>query len=239
VWQADGEPLPGAGYGHNIALRLGRLGCDVAVVDYRARPLSETERAAPVHVLSGGETSAHAGDPATSRALADLDRLAGRAAAGQTTVIGICLGAQLLARVLAPELPRSTPPAGLEAGWCTVAGPHGHSSVAQLHYEQLHPGLARRAGIEVTHGNAHSEIQAFRWGSSMVGMQFHPEWSPADTSAVLDRHTHLLAEHDLDVGSALASVAQATHRWRPRAFERLVVEPVLERLATAAPGVPA
>ncbi len=97
VWQADGRPLPGRGYGDPIAARLRRLGTRVTTVDYRRRALTDAERAAPVHVLSGGATSAFAEDPATNRALDELHGLAQRAWADQVTLVGICLGAQLLA----------------------------------------------------------------------------------------------------------------------------------------------
>jgi GMP synthase-like glutamine amidotransferase len=232
VWEADGNPLPGAGYGRNIAMRLGRLGWRVAVVDYRTRPLSGREWAAPVHVLSGGETSAHAADRATLQALDEIGELAQRAWADEVTIIGICLGAQLVARVLAPDLPPSTPLAGMEAGWRSVTGPQGPVGVAELHYEQLHPDLTARDGITVTHHNAHSEIQGFRWGSSVIGLQFHPEWSPADLRSVLDRHPAILTEHHRDPAAALASAGHAPRHWRPAVFDQLVAEPVARRLST-------
>ncbi len=230
VWQGDGRPLPGRGYGDPIAARLRRLGARVATVDYRSRALTDAERAAPVHVLSGGTTSAFSDDPATNRALDELQQLAQRAWADETTLVGICLGAQLLARVIAPTLDRCTPTRGMEAGWQRVAGPQGAFHVAELHYEEIHPELASLGGVTITHSNDHSPVQAFRWGPATIGMQFHPEWSPRDLRSVLGRHRHLLARKHRDPDAALASVPDGVPRTRHDTFDELVARPVLRRL---------
>lgn len=235
VWQGDGEPLPGIGYGNRIARRLRRAGCPVAVVDYRDQGLTDTQRAAPVHVLSGGETSAFAADDATTRALDELTALAQRAWADEVTIVGVCLGAQLLARVVAPELARSTPAAGMEAGWSPVTGPDGIVHVAEFHYEQIDPALASIDGVTITHHNARCAIQAFRWGPNVVGTQFHPEWSPADLRAVLAHGSAVLAEHHPAPHVALASLddGAADTVPRPDLFDQLVLGPIVARLATS------
>ena len=230
VWQADGRPLPGRGYGDPIAARLRRLGARVRTIDYRHRALTDAERAAPVHVLSGGATSAFADDPATNRALAELHRISQRAWADQATLVGICLGAQLLARVIAPTLDRCTPVLGMEAGWQRVAGPQGALHVAELHYEEIHPGFASLGGVTITHSNDHSPVQAFRWGPATIGMQFHPEWSPLDVRSVLGRHRHLLARRHRDPDAALASIPDGVSRGRYDTFDELVARPVARRL---------
>jgi GMP synthase-like glutamine amidotransferase len=230
VWQADGRPLPGRGYGDPIAARLRRLGARVRTVDYRSRALTDAERAAPVHVLSGGATSAFADDPATNRALDELQQLAQRAWADQATLVGICLGAQLLARVIAPTLDRCSPARGMEAGWQRVAGPQGAVHVAELHYEEIDPRFASLGGVTITHNNEHSPVQAFRWGPATIGMQFHPEWSPLDLRSVLGRHRHLLASRHRDPDAALASIPDGVSRGRHDTFDELVARPVARRL---------
>lgn len=235
VWESDGRPLPDGGYGARLARRLRRVGHRVVVVDHRRRALTPSELAAPVHVLSGGETSAFAGDPATERSLAALRDLARRAWADEVTIVGVCLGSQLLARVLAPGLPPSHPDAGMEAGWAEVTGPAGTFGVAELHYEQIHPELASVDGVEVLLGNDHSPVQAFRWGRSVVATQFHPEWSPADLRVVLSRHRGLLAARHAAPGAARRSVAGSARRWRAEAFDALVAAPVAARLEASAP----
>lgn len=233
VWESDGSPLPGVGYGERVARRLRRAGHHVAVVDHRSRPLTEQELAAPVHVLSGGETSAFAGDRATERSLESLRALAQRAWADEVTLVGICLGSQLLARVVAPELARSVPAGGMEAGWVDVAGPAGAFTAAQLHYEQIHPDLATVDGVEVLLGNHASPIQAFRWGRSVVGMQFHPEWSPTDLRSVIGRHRQLLADQRVDPARVPLATRRAARAWRADAFDALVATPVAERSPVA------
>ncbi len=70
--------------------------------------------------------------------------------------------------------------------------------VAELHYEEIHPSFAEVGGVEVTHTNGHSRVQGFRWGETVAGYQFHPEWSPRDAGAVLDRHLTLLDTRHAD-----------------------------------------
>ena len=231
VWQADGQPLPGVGYAERITARLRPTGWSVEVVDHRTEALTDAQRAAPVHILSGGETSAFAGDDATERALGELTGLAQRAWSDDLTLIGICLGAQLLARVIAPELPRSTPAGGMEAGWRPIEGPEGTSWAAELHYEQIDPSLASIDGITVTHGNDHTPVQAFRWGSVAIGMQFHPEWTTADLRTVLDRHQAVLEAHHHDPAAAHRSLDGAADH-DGDLFDRLVLAPIADRLGT-------
>lgn len=117
----------------------------------------------------------------------------------------------------------------MEAGWQPVEGPTGTVHAAELHYEQINPALAAIDGITVTHGNDHSPIQAFRWGSVAIGMQFHPEWSHQDTGAVLERHREVLSAHHRGVASVHRSVAGAARRGADL-FRELVVDPISERL---------
>lgn len=232
VWQADGRPLAGEGYGQRLGAAFQRLGFTVDVVDYRRTALTERQMAAPVHVLSGGETSAFSPDRATTRARSQLAELAQRAWTDDATLVGICLGAQLLARAIAPELPRSVPEQGMEAGWQPVVGEQGRTEVAELHYEQIHPDFASVPGVTVTHHNEHSPVQAFRWGPNVVGTQFHPEWSPAELRSVLRRHRGLLAERHRAPDDAVRSLQGRRSRRPCDLFETIVVGPVLRRLGS-------
>ncbi|CAN5721881.1 hypothetical protein BH24ACT4_BH24ACT4_22390 [soil metagenome] len=238
VWQADGQPFRGRGYGAAVAARLRRRGWSVEVVDQRSQVVTDEILAAPVHVLSGGETSAFANDPATVRSRRRVTALARRAWADEVTLVGICLGAQLLARAAAPELPRSRPAKGMEAGWQRVHGPCGHLSVAELHYEQIDPALATIDGITVTHANEASPIQAFRWGPAAIGMQFHPEWSRRQAAQVLHRHRHVLEAHHHDPAGAYRSLDETSGPLGPDAFQQLVIDPIARRLwGREGPGV--
>lgn len=231
VWEADGRPLGALGYGGCLARALRSVGARVELVRYRERPLTADELAAPVHVLSGGETSSFSTDEATLRARADLAGLIGRARHGDATVIGVCLGAQLISRAIAPDAPMSMPLGGMEAGLCEVDGPDGPVWAAQLHYEQIHPGFAAVDGVTVTHTNAHSPIQGFDWGPFVHGYQFHAEWSPDELQRVLQRHDDVLATHHRDPGAARSSVTTHRDRWSADLLGRLVLRPVLGHLA--------
>ncbi|MDY7105368.1 MAG: hypothetical protein S0880_29630 [Actinomycetota bacterium] len=231
IWEADGRPLGAFGYGGCLARALRSVGARVELVRYRDRPLTTAELDAPVHVLSGGETSAFSHDDATLRARADLTELMRRAWHGDATIIGVCLGAQLISRAIAPDVPLSTPLDRMEAGLCEIAGPDGPVWAAELHYEEIHPAFAEVDGVTVTHTNTHSPIQGFRWGATVSGYQFHPEWTPDELAQVLRRHDVVLDTYHRDPAGALASVEPNRHRWSERLLGRLVLDPVLDALA--------
>jgi hypothetical protein len=120
----------------------------------------------------------------------------------------------------------------METGLCSVTGPQGPHLVAQLHYEQIHPAFADVAGVEITHTNAHSRIQGFRWGQTVHGYQFHPEWDPDDMSVVLHRYRWLLAARRVDPRDARASSTAGSVAWSPRTLDSLVVAPATAAVKT-------
>ena len=92
--------------------------------------------------------------------------------------LGICLGGQLLTRVLGGSV--APHPDGLvEAGYYritpTTAGaawfPGGPMQVYQFHRE----GMRVPAGCEVLATGENYPVQAFRHGANAFGIQFHPE----------------------------------------------------------------
>jgi GMP synthase-like glutamine amidotransferase len=95
-------------------------------------------------------------------------------------VLGICLGAQLIARALGAKVYKSPVP---EIGWKPVemdplassdpvfSAWNSRVNVFQLHYDTFDlPFGAERLGHSPEVAN-----QAFRWGRSVYGVQFHPE----------------------------------------------------------------
>lgn len=108
-------------------------------------------------------------------------------------VLGVCLGAQMIARALGAEV---YPNAQQEIGWfpiqgCAPVGPEvlrlpALSTVLHWHGETF--DLPRGA-----HLLARSEAcvhQAFQWGRAVVGLQFHIESTPQSVAQ--------LVEHDRD-----------------------------------------
>jgi GMP synthase-like glutamine amidotransferase len=118
-------------------------------------------------VALGSDRSVHASsDPWIA---AELDYL--RAAHdGGVPVLGICFGAQALAKVLGGAVSRA---AETEVGWIEVAGDDGFGGPWFTWHEDIFtvpPGAKELA-------RAASGPQAFAVGAS-VGVQFHPEVTP-------------------------------------------------------------
>jgi len=99
-------------------------------------------------------------------------------------VLGICLGGQLLATVLDGAVKKHTiTEIGFSEVQCTDEGRHdplysglaGHQMVYQWHEDtfDIPPGAVRLATSERT------ENQAFRYGRSAYGIQYHIELTPA------------------------------------------------------------
>ncbi|KAF0162862.1 MAG: yfeJ [Rhodocyclaceae bacterium] len=94
--------------------------------------------------------------------------------------MGICLGAQLMARALGARVypgPRQeigfAPIQLTNAGKHSCLAPYGEEGATVLHWHSdtfdLPQGTQRLASTEVC------ENQAFSWGSNAIGLQFHPE----------------------------------------------------------------
>jgi GMP synthase-like glutamine amidotransferase len=224
VWEADGQPWAGAGYGLEIARRLRRSGLEVQVVPLHRRLPDAGEMAAPMHVVSGGATPATTatGWVAESRRL--LQGVLARATAGTASVVGICFGAQLLSVALAG--PRAVRPAraGMEAGLRPVRHRKSGATsvVTQFHYHEIRPSAVDRMGGTITHSNDHTRVQGFTVGPRIAGYQFHPELDPDAAAATYRWNTEVLDSAGHPLGSATASIRRHRHRWDPACFEHLV-----------------
>lgn len=119
--------------------------------------------------------------------LREEKRLVGRAVAEGKAVLGICLGAQLIASSLGA---RVYPNAQKEIGWFPVSaeGDAGAAfglpaEFAAFHWHgetfDLPPGAVRLAR------SAACANQAFRVGGTAVGLQFHLETTPSSADAIL------------------------------------------------------
>ncbi|WP_297188456.1 gamma-glutamyl-gamma-aminobutyrate hydrolase family protein [uncultured Porticoccus sp.] len=103
-------------------------------------------------------------------------------------VLGICLGAQLIASAMGA---RVYPNPTREIGWfpvqgCTAPGPNNFSfpsSVDVFHWHgetfDLPPGATHLASSEVC------RLQAFQLGTSVIGLQFHLETTPASAREIV------------------------------------------------------
>ncbi|NJN04745.1 MAG: C26 family cysteine hydrolase domain-containing family [Leptolyngbyaceae cyanobacterium SL_1_1] len=95
----------------------------------------------------------------------------------QTPFLGICLGAQLLARTLGARV--SPHPQGIrEIGYYSItpaatADPYFHQPMRVYHWHK--EGFELPAGATLLAQGETFANQAFRYGSTAFGLQFHPE----------------------------------------------------------------
>jgi len=90
--------------------------------------------------------------------------------------LGLCLGAQLLTRTLGGKV-RPHPEGRVEIGYTkvepTTAGRRGSPIDARLRMAPRGHGDSRV--LELLARSEHYPVQAFRFGESAFGFQFHPE----------------------------------------------------------------
>lgn len=162
------------------------------------------------------------------------------------SVLGICLGAQLLAKALGGSVSRNASP---EIGWCdvdlTAEGLDdpvlGTFAPRQEVFQWHEDGISLPADAIRLAGSAASHVQAFRHGEHAYGFQFHLEAS----SSLIDRwltvpdHQGVLAAERSTVNAAairertrqairpLNALSRATFgRW----IERFELSPKVHRL---------
>lgn len=170
-------------------------------------------------VVLGGPIGA--GDDGEYPFLADEVRLIERRLAMDRPTLGICLGAQLMARALGARVygagrkeigwgPLSLSEAGAASALALLAP--RHASVLHWHGDtfDLPRGALHLASTEVC------ENQAFGWGERALALQFHPEVTAAGLERWFIGHT-LEIETTPDI--SVAQLRDATRRFAP-ALER-------------------
>ncbi|MGH3326645.1 MAG: type 1 glutamine amidotransferase [Streptomycetales bacterium] len=216
---ADGFTADGSDFGDRLVERLSDQGLRVV-----RRDLTSTGGAAPaarLHVLSGGATSVNDRSTWMPRALALTRTLLQGAHREDHTLVGICLGSQMIAEALWPGGVRAGEQ--IEAGLTEVlwrAGASERIIVPAFHYEELDPSTLAGGG-EVVADNAHSPVQGFRLGPRIWGLQFHPELEPADLRCMLIHHRQTIEAHRGSTEAALRSVDQLESRWKHDLFDRV------------------
>lgn len=98
-------------------------------------------------------------------------------------LLGICLGAQLIAERLGARVERI---AESEGGWCEVEWLD--RTPARLEVLQWHDdGFALPAGARRLGRSRVWDNQAYAVGEHLIGLQFHPEWTPDIVKALNHR----------------------------------------------------
>lgn len=180
-------------------------------------------------VVMGGPMSVN--DEATFPWLAAEKRFIREAVSSAIPVLGICLGAQLIAAATGGRVYQNP---DKEIGWFPVTAVEGANArafafppwteVFHWHGEtfSLPPAAVHLARSEAC------ENQAFQLGRSVIGLQFHLETTPASASALVDN-----CRHELTPAPYVQSEQElvAAPRERYEAINRLMDE-VLAYLAT-------
>lgn len=166
--------------------------------------------------------SAHAWEEDRHPHLREERRLLGEALDAGVPVLGICLGAQVLARTLGAEV---TPGPAHEVGWLAVA------PTPEAAHDPLFAHLAGPASVYQWHVDgfdlprgatrlAHSERypnQAFRYGSAW-GVQFHPEVDLATYELWAANHPGGAAHYGVDERDLRAGVTRGEAPGPSRSF---------------------
>lgn len=141
---------------------------------------------------------------------------------GGKWVLGICLGAQLIAEALGA---RVKPNHTKEIGWYPVQQTEGASrswlaDLLPCEFTCLH---WHGDTFDIPEGAVHvartqvCENQAFVWNERVIGLQFHLEFTPQSTQNLIDRSQHELAERNDTTGQWIQTEQQMLNE--PSRFE--------------------
>jgi GMP synthase (glutamine-hydrolysing) len=201
----------------NLADVLRQHGFEITYRDAGLDTLADVDALAPdLLVVLGAPIGAY--EDNAYPFLRDEMRLLERRLEADSPTIGICLGAQLMARVLGARVYAG---AQREIGWGPLAlsGAGLRSPMAHLSSDRtpvLHwhndtfdrpVGAIHLASTAITHN------QAFAWRSRCLAMQFHPE-------VVLRGFEHWLIGHACEInttsGCSVAGLREDTKRYAPQ-----------------------
>lgn len=193
---------------HQARSTPGRIGARLQARGYAldvrrpalGEPLPDTLAGHAGVVVFGGPMSANDDSPF----IAEEMRLLERALAAGTPALGICLGAQLMARVLGARVAPHREGA-CEIGYYPLsATPAGEalmpwpSHVYHWHSE----GFDLPGGADLLATGAAFPNQAFRYGGTAFGLQFHPEVTREMMCAWTERGAHHLTRPGAQPGAS-------------------------------------
>jgi GMP synthase (glutamine-hydrolysing) len=150
------------------------------------------------------------------------------------TILGVCLGAQLLADVLGAKVYQN---AEKEIGWLPISLRSGTGT------DLFFPGAPRELTVFHWHGDtfdlpagagwlaasAGCAHQAFAFGERVIGLQFHIETTPLGVAALIEHCGNELTE-----GRFIQPAARITENRAHFRMNQQVLETLLERLAAKA-----
>ena len=167
-------------------------------------------------IIFGGPMSAN--DDHLPAIRAELDWL-GEVLSTGTPFFGICLGAQILARCLGAKVSRH-PQGMMEIGYYPITPtPRANGLFKKpMHVYHWHnEGFELPAGAELLVEGEIFPNQAYRYGASAYGVQFHPEMQEPIMRTWLEHASHMLVEPGAQAPEAHleghVQYGPAMHRW--------------------------
>src|ERR1700744_1807531 len=196
----------------SLELELGERGRPVRYLDVGfARIEAPDPVAASLMVILGGPISAT--DDALYPPLVPLLAMIKKRTAAGLPTLGICLGAQLIARALGA---RVYPAAQAELGWTPLTLTDARRAAPLRHLDGAHTSMLHWHGdtFELP-ANATRlasppacENQAFAWGDHVLGLQCHPEIRTDRFEPWLIGNASELVSHRIDARQLRADTAQ-------------------------------
>ena len=179
VWQGSGQAWVGASWDEALVRRLTDPGRRPTVVPWGDSGDEYVGRAGVLHVFTGGLEPVSSGSEDMAARLHAVRAAVDTAEGGGCSVVGICLGAQMIAAVVSGLAPRPVRGGG-EAGLTLVAGcaPGVPDLVVPTaHVAEVPEALLTLPGVRHLWRNAVTTVHGFAVGDRVVGVQFHPEFS--------------------------------------------------------------
>ena len=191
------------------------LGFQVVTLDAPSDDLASVHALDPdLVIVLGGPVSAM--DDQRFPFLRDELRIIEQRLQAGRPLLGICLGAQLIARALGGRIVSGAAP---ELGWWPVdLAPAGQSSclryldqVPLLHWHRDAMELPDSARCLASTDAC--PVQAFSASSSVLGLQFHPEVGPQEMGQWLAAHVHELDAHPHQSVESLREESERCIHW--------------------------
>lgn len=189
-------------------------------------------RDADAFVLTGSSSSVTERAPWMLR----VEQLVREAARARTPLLGVCFGHQLIAQALGGEVLRN--PRGREIGTVRVQRVADDPIFAGLprafdvHATHVDTVVRLPSGAQVLATTSLDDNAAFRVGTSIKAVQFHPEFDADVMRGYLRARGHLVREEGGDPDALLAGVHDGV---RGRDVLRNFARGVVERPGVAAP----